>query len=314
MTPVGEVLVVGAGVIGLSTAIRLAEDGMTVAIATAHDPQHTTSALASAMIGPTFAPPGSRLRLWEEETLRELSGLDGLALGVHRCRGRFASRHAGVQPPGVEDLARFEHCGQAELPDGYRSGFWAEVPLVDMPVYLAYLLQRFNEAGGTMEVRAIDSLIEAASISPLVVNCSGLGARHLVPDPDVVAIRGPRIVVANPGVDTFFMEGPPSEEWTCFHPHGDVVVLGGSARPREDITPDPEEAQAILARCASVEPRLAGAVVIEHRVGLRPGRSSVRLERELVNGSTVVHNYGHGGLGVTLSWGCARGAAALLAR
>jgi D-amino-acid oxidase len=314
MTPAGEVLVIGAGVIGLSTAIRLAEDGMTVAIATAHEPQETTSALATAMVGPTFAPPGSRLRLWEEETLREVSGVDRLDSGVHRCRGRFASRLTGVQPPGAENLACFEHCGQSELPDGYQSGFWAEVPLVDMPVYLAYLLQRFNQAGGAIEVRAIDSLIEAASLSPMVVNCSGLGARHLVPDPDVAPIRGPKIIVTNPGVDTFFMEGPPSEEWTCFHPHGAVVVLGGSSRASEDVTPNPEEAQAILARCASVEPRLAGAVIIEHRVGLRPGRSAVRLEREFVNGSTVVHNYGHGALGVTLSWGCARGAAALLAR
>jgi D-amino-acid oxidase len=312
MITASEALVLGAGVIGLSTAIRLAEVGMAVMVCTAHEPQDTTSALATAMVGPTFAPPGHLLHMWEEATLRELASRQGAVAGVHVCRGRFASRHPDVLPPGAENLPRFQPCSEQDLPDGYHSGFWAEVPLINMPLYLAHLVERLARAGGTIELRTIDSLDDAASLSPMVVNCTGLGARRLVPDPEVVPLRGPSITVANPGLDTFFMEGPPSEQWTCFHPHGDVVVLGGSARSSEDTTPSPEEAQAIIARCASVEPRLADAVVLEHRVGLRPGRPAVRLEREIVNRSTVVHNYGHGSLGVTLSWGCARDAAALV--
>jgi D-amino-acid oxidase len=48
--------------------------------------------------------------------------------------------------------------------------------------------------------------------------------------------------------------------------------------------------------------------VLAERVGLRPfRRSGVRLERDqLRDGRTVIHNYGHGGAGFTLSWGCAR--------
>lgn len=312
MTASPEILVIGVGIIGLSTAIRLAELGAKVVIVTEHEPQDTASALATAMVGPTFAPPGSRLRVWEDETLREVSAVHDLKAGVHSCRGRFASRYAGVLPPGMEKLSHFQPCSDAELPSGFHVGFWAEVPLVNMSLYLDHLLDRFKRAGGTIEFRAIASLTEAATLAPMVVNCSGLGARHLVPDADVEPIRGPKVIVANPGIETFFMEGPPSEEWTSIHPHGDLVVLGGSSRLSEDITPSPEEARAIIARCTSVEPRLAGAVVIEHRVGLRPGRSAVRLEREVRNGSTIVHNYGHGSVGVTLSWGCARDAVALL--
>jgi D-amino-acid oxidase len=308
-----EVLVIGAGVIGLSTAIRLLEDGMTVVIMTAHAPQNTTSTLATAMVGPTFAPPGSRIRLWEEETLREVSVAQDLDVGVHLCQGRFASRFIDRLPPEAENLPRFRSCSELELPGGFQSGFWAEVPLINMPLYLEYLVDRFIYAGGKIEFRTVDSLIEAASLSALVVNCSGLGARRLVPDHEVVPMRGPKIVVANPGIDTFFMEGPPSEEWTCIHPHGNFVVLGGNSRSSTDTVPNSEEASSILARCALVEPRLADAVIIEHRVGLRPGRSAVRLDREVVNGSAIVHNYGHGGVGVTLSWGCAHDAVALLA-
>jgi D-amino-acid oxidase len=70
----------------------------------------------------------------------------------------------------------------------------------------------------------------------------------------------------------------------------------------------------ILRDCAAVEPRLNGARVVGHQVGLRPFRPQVRLEAEATgDGPLVVHNYGHGGAGITLSWGCAREAAALAA-
>ena len=71
--------------------------------------------------------------------------------------------------------------------------------------------------------------------------------------------------------------------------------------------------------CAAVDTRLATARIIEHRVGFRPARPQVRLEAEdavAADGSSarlLVHNYGHGGAGVTLSWGCARAVASLVA-
>jgi D-amino-acid oxidase len=54
-------------------------------------------------------------------------------------------------------------------------------------------------------------------------------------------------------------------------------------------------------------PELRDARVLRHKVGLRPARPAVRLERD----GDVVHCYGHGGAGVTLSWGCAEDVAAL---
>jgi D-amino-acid oxidase len=72
-----------------------------------------------------------------------------------------------------------------------------------------------------------------------------------------------------------------------------------------DTAVDPGTAQAILARCVALEPDLADARVLSHAVGLRPGRPEPRLETERRDGGVVVHNYGHGGGGVTLSWGCA---------
>ena len=79
--------------------------------------------------------------------------------------------------------------------------------------------------------------------------------------------------------------------------------------------PVPAVAERILRDCAVIEPRVHGLRVLGHRVGLRPFRPRVRLEAEPPGpGPLVVHNYGHGGAGITLSWGCAREAAALAAR
>lgn len=225
----------------------------------------------------------------------------------------LAARPAGMLPPFAEELPGFRLCAPEELPAGFGTGFWVELPVVDTPTYLDHLVERLRSAGGELELGRVASLTDAARAAPRVANCAGLGARELVPDPALRPVRGPKVVVENPGLDTFFMEAPLGPAWTAYLPHGDHVVLGGRAADGDERrAPDPAEADEILRACAEVEPRLAGARVLEHRVGLRPGRPAVRLEAETVGGALVVHNYGHGGEGVLYSWGCAAEAAALL--
>jgi D-amino-acid oxidase len=128
-------------------------------------------------------------------------------------------------------------------------------------------------------------------------------------------IRGQHVLVANPGIETFFVEAPVGPSWAAYLPHGDRVVLGGVAEEDAWSTePDPATAEGILRRCAAIEPRLESAEVVGHVAGLRPGRPTVRLEAERIGAARCVHNYGHGGSGVALSWGTARAAAALLTR
>ena len=86
----------------------------------------------------------------------------------------------------------------------------------------------------------------------------------------------------------------------------DIVVLGGSAARAGTTTPDLDEERRIIERCAAIEPRLNDAKVLEHRVGLRPARPEIRLELETRDGVRIVHNYGHAGIGVSVSRGCTR--------
>jgi D-amino-acid oxidase len=307
-----DVLVLGAGVIGLTTAIRAAEAGMAVQVLAADPPRETTSAVAGAMVGPLLTPPGDRTRAWGQATIEELTA-GPAAPGVRVTRGVLAARPAGMLPPFVEQVPGFRLCLPEERPAGFGTGFWVELPLVDTPTYLDHLVERLQAAGGELRSGRVASLADAARAAPRVANCTGLGARELVPDPALQPIRGPKVVVENPGLDTFFMEAPLASAWTAYLPHGDHVVLGGRAVAGDErLDPDPAEAAEILRACAEVEPRLASAKVLEHRVGLRPARPAVRLEAELVGGALVVHNYGHGGEGVMHSWGCADEAVALL--
>jgi D-amino-acid oxidase len=119
-------------------------------------------------------------------------------------------------------------------------------------------------------------------------------------------------MMTNPGLDELLMELTCESEWVSYFPHRDRVVCGGIRLPdRWDRTPDPAVTDRIVARCRRVQPRLRDAEIIEVVTGLRPDRPAVRVEAEPLGSGLCVHNYGHGGNGVSLSWGCAREAAEL---
>ena len=314
-----DVLVVGAGISGLTTAVCLAEAGLTVAIRTDRLPHETTSSVAGAIWGPHLVERSDRVTRWGAETLAVLTDLAGdPATGVHMVSGVEASRSATGFPHWGHVLGTLSPADPAGLPGGFVAGWRYTAPAASMTVYLEYLLARFRRAGGRLQRATVTSLAGAArdTTARAIVNCPGIGARDLVPDPAVTPVRGQVVVAANPGITEFFI-GPSDEtaELIYLFPHGDVVILGGTElRGNWSLDPHPPTAERIRRDCAIIDPRLATTRIIAHRVGLRPVRPQVRLESETLDtGQLVVHNYGHGGAGITLSWGCAREVLAALA-
>ena len=182
---------------------------------------------------------------------------------------------------------------------------------------MSWILDKLKSTGRTtIETRRINSFSELSSYSA-IINCTGLGARELAADPAMHAIRGHVLRVKAPWVK-FHVEADIKEnpnEPAYIIPNSNTVVLGGTKQVGdEDLTPRKEEREGILARCTAAIPSLAAAEVVAEWVGLRPGRNSVRLEVESRNGlPPIVHNYGHGGSGLTLAYGCAIEAVDLIA-
>jgi D-amino-acid oxidase len=303
-----DVLVVGAGVIGLTTGICLAEAGLSVTIRTDDLPERTTSVAAGAVWGPVKVGPPERVLRWGQvglEALAKLAAEPGT--GVRMASGREVSRRPIEPHYWTKLLPGLRLCEQAELPDGFTAGWHYTTPLATMPVYLDYLRARFERAGGTIKVSPVGSLAELVGAAPVVVNCSGVAAHDLVPDPQVVPIRGQVVLAENPGIEEFLIDRDEEPPWIVYmFPHGDTVLLGGTNDEGNwDKEPQNQIAERIVALCSAIEPRLRGVPIVGHRVGLRPYRPEVRLESEPFGPGVLWHNYGHGGAGISLSWGCA---------
>lgn len=166
---------------------------------------------------------------------------------------------------------------------------------------------RFRKAGGAVEQRKISSLQELSHSYDIIVNCSGLGSKTLVNDNKMYPVRGQVLKMEAPWLKHFIRDG---DGKTYIFPGIHSTTVGGT-RQEEDwrLQVDIGDREGILTRVMRLEPSLCKAKILNEWVGLRPGRKNPRVEREQMqlqgHSVPVVHNYGHGGLGVGLAWGTA---------
>ncbi|WP_280260568.1 FAD-dependent oxidoreductase [Nocardia abscessus] len=265
-----------------------------------------------------LAGPADRVRAWSETTFEHLAGLAAAgAPGVRMCASLALYRDEPAIPPWARSVRSFRAADRNELPPGYRFGFRFEVPLVEMPTYLPFLSAQVDAAGARRVLRTVARLGDLADLAPdVVVNCAGLRAAELVGDPEVYPIRGQIVRVTNPGLSVSVRDEAHPLGRAYVHPRANDCVLGGSLDTGEwDTTPNLDLTRSILRRCRELAPALADSEVLETVVGLRPGRREVRVELDTtaLPGIPVVHNYGHGGSGITIGHGCALESAALVA-
>ena len=237
------------------------------------------------------AGPGDRL---VGHVVRRLRGARG-----HRTPGSGCCRapRCSAADRGPVVGRRGARPGAPGPPDGYADAWSFTAPVVDMPVYLRWLRARLDELGGTLTRMSLAALPQTDDV---VVNCAGLGSRRLAGDLDVRPVRGQVVLVEGIELDRWWLD---SDGPTYVVP---ALRHGGRGRHRRGrrLEPDPvagDGRRRSSRRASRLVPEVAGAHVVGHRVGLRPVRPEVRLEAV----GRVVHCYGQGGAGVTVSWGCA---------
>jgi len=297
-----QVLIIGCGVSGLSCGIRLLEAGVSVLIVARSIPPNTTSDKAAAIWYPYQANPVDRVLAWARrsfEVYKELIAVSDAGVNFSEFHELFDQ--PTEDPWWLDAVDEFRRLESDEIPDGYCDGFAAKVPVIETPLYMPYLLSRFKQLGGSVKV--LDS--EMASLDayfpefPLMINCTGLGSGQLVDDPEVFP-------ASNPGLKRSLSDdiGPLALSYIISRTHD--CILGGTAQKNDwDEQIDAQTSATILERCRQLDPSLQSATALQHITGLRPGRSVVRLESERHPQGCVIHNYGHGGAGFTLAWGCA---------
>ena len=312
-----RVAIVGAGVSGLTCGVVFAERGHRTAIFAKEIGQQTTSGAAAALWFPYDAEPADKVIPWALETYRTLIDLArNPDSGVSMIELRQFSRTEKIQIPdwaiplGARAVVpSFPPVMSSEVETSlkiFKSGFSLRVPLMDTTIYLDYLVNRFVAAGGSIAANThFTKLEEVDQQFGLVVNCAGIGARELARDNDIEPHRG-QVAIVPRIKDLPYAVVCDDAPLMYAIPRRNDCVLGGTNDLSGDLVVDSATTARIVAECSRAL-RIEKLSVLAERVGLRPFRKSgVRVERDqLRDGRTVVHNYGHGGSGFTLSWGCA---------
>jgi D-amino-acid oxidase len=344
------VLVIGAGVSGLTSALCLSRKGFNVTVVADRFAPKVTSVVAGALWEWPPAVCGhhrdaaslARSKVWCEISYKKFADLAGnpdTGVFVRPVNYYFKrpieddQRHRTKMEELKGKVGQFRHDRglilengvNAEL--GLRDAYRHLAPMVDTDAYMPWLLGEVRSAGCRILEQKVTGPLAAQAETLLrqygvdaIVNCTGLGARELAAEP-VYPLRGALIRVRNDGramprvtqAHCISLDTSDDDRGFVFIvPRGqNMLVLGGLAEPDvwglEIGLHNYEPVRAMYRRCLEFMPALNDAEIDAAepvRVGLRPVRpQNVRLEPE--PGRRVVHNYGHGGSGVTFSWGCA---------
>uniref|UniRef100_A0A1I7ZM69 DAO domain-containing protein n=1 Tax=Steinernema glaseri TaxID=37863 RepID=A0A1I7ZM69_9BILA len=166
------------------------------------------------------------------------------------------------------------------------------------------LRKKYNTKFVKHQVKTVHELIDGFDV---VVNCAGLNGGLVANDGDadnVYPIRGVILEIDAPWQKNFVY----LDFATFTFPTINTVFMGTVKQDgRADLTVSQEDIDGIRARYAKIQPAMNGVRVKSVWSGLRPGRRTIRLEmvEEQRTKAKIIHNYGHGGNGFTLSWGCA---------
>lgn len=303
----------------------LASAGLEVELFSDAAPERTTSVAACAVWLPLYLAAGagdgstvppSDLRRWVADSYAAFRSLTSAAAGVSEMPLYRLGQSENDAPDVAGVVPSLTHRVADELPPEMRHIWSYDSFAIDMQVYLSWLSGEIKELGVRAQVgrkyRTIDEAI-ADTGAQVLVNCTGAGAAALCGDRQLRGAKGvllfkdPLPVTGILSCREFIL-APRERELVA----GSLYDLDYSseqvephdvARLEEWHAGWPAEALELVGITPADmwSARTRGAIS-----GIRPVRPvGARFELEHHDGCTIIHNYGHGGAGVTVSWGAA---------
>lgn len=270
----GDVAVIGAGAVGLATARLLQRRGRKVTIYARDLPPNTTSNIAGAQWSPSTVsddldgPFGHRYERAARLAYRHFQNLVGAGYGV-RWIDNYFPRERDPGPGGYSRIG--DLFPESEVLEGDEHPFPTRyvrrvaTMFIEPHRYLGAVLRDFRIAGGRVVVGEIADLEQLAAVAePVIVNCTGLGARDLFGDESLVPIKGQLVVLRpQPGIDYLTVGGGRfrTRGSQYMFPRSDGILLGGTFETGvETLEPDPVESERILADHAAFFGAMEGKV------------------------------------------------------
>ena len=245
----GNCLVVGAGVNGLSTAIRLLEDNWNVVIWSANFSPNTTSDVAAALWYPFLSAPVEKTDLWGAKTYEILKNLSAKPeTGIEMVQTFEYFREPQENPSWIDTVENFEKITN-DLPGDYVECFSFITSIIEMPVYLRWIYDEYEKLGGKMQKKEITNFSEISDEFDLIVNCTGLDSGKLLDDKEVYPIRGQVLRVKSDIKEMHLDQQIPTLAYIV--PRSNDMILGGVAQKDNwDISSNSEDSEFILKKCS----------------------------------------------------------------
>ncbi|UOX34048.1 FAD-binding oxidoreductase [Flavobacterium sediminilitoris] len=299
------VTVLGCGIVGLTTAIKLQEQGYKVTIIAKERFNKTLSSKVGAIWFPFEVHPKEKANKWAtlayQEYLLDIKEGNGIAFIPFITSYNNESNTDWTNQLPKESVRK---ALSAELPKGIEMAYISIVPLAEPLLYLPYLFTRFTNNGGAFKEQQIISLQEAANLNTLIINCTGLGAKELCNDTDLQPMRGQILRCEKMDIPSYADSIKKGALSYIINRSEDCVIGGTDYENDWNTNVEINDTNLIIKRLLDIGLSQKTPNIIEEIVGLRPKRSAVRFEFD-ENFSNIFHNYGHGGAGFTVAWGCA---------
>ncbi len=277
--------VIGCGAVGLTAARQLQRRGFAVTIYAMSVPPNTTSNMSFAGFTPTSGLIDRDLRTpaWDAQfreaadiSYRELQQLPGRGYGVSwidRYGLRDTPPRAAPADSGDDDPLLPAHLrtgeltlGPGEHPFASRYAVRRNHLRIEPAIYLEALVRDFIDFGGRIEIRRFSEPRELAALAePLVVNCTGLGARDLFRDDGLLPLKGQLTVLLPQANVDWGISGNPADGaprgvfGVQMQPRSDGIVLGGtSERGVWSLEPNQEAMRHLMSAHTAVYAAMRG--------------------------------------------------------